>query len=381
MRSSKFTFALCLTVVGLFLTGCSEVSEERWAFVNVNLISMTTEQVLPGQTVLVKGSRIVAIGDADTMQIPDGTQVIDGQGAYLILGLADMHMHTRLDWENQEAWLVHPLYLYLANGVTTIQDFRPTGSLVTYALQWREEIRTRKRIGPTIYASGTIFYASPLEDPARMVRKNHELGFDFIKLYSYLSLDDFKVALQTAKELEMYTSGHIPYAVGLDGVTTEGMDEIAHVEESFYEFIDFDRGNELSPEEWIPYIAELALEQIDLSSSSLQADFVAEKSQVLEQIVSLLRLAQVSACTAMVVDDILQMKLFNPEDFLAPPENIYFERGYLDRFQRGEEKHQVICRGRDDLCDFKVDVDRWVLKGLHELGYCSFWARTQEPVE
>ena len=29
----------------------------------------------------------------------------------------------------------------------------------------------------------------------------------------------------------MYTAGHIPYAVGLDGVLAEGMDEIAHVEE------------------------------------------------------------------------------------------------------------------------------------------------------
>jgi hypothetical protein len=181
-------------------------------------------------------------------------------------------------------------------------------------------------------------------------------------------LDDFKLALQTAKELEMYISGHIPYAVGLDGSLDVGMDEIAHVEELFYEFINFDRDKNLLPEEWIPYIAESALGQIDLFSSSLQADFVAEKSQLLDQIVSQLRSAQVPVCTTMVVDDTLQMKLFNPEEFLARPENIYFESGYLDRFQQGKEKHQVMCGKIEELCAFKVDVDRWILKGLHESG-------------
>ena len=66
-----------------------------------------------------------------------------------------------------------------------------------------------------------------------MVQDNHDLGFDFLKLYSYLSKEDFQRAMETAKELELYTAGHIPFAVGLDGVLVEGMDEIAHVEEIY----------------------------------------------------------------------------------------------------------------------------------------------------
>ena len=58
--------------------------------------------------------------------------------------------------------------------------------------------------------------------------------------------EDFHEAMGTAHELGMYTSGHIPYAVGLEGVLVEGMDEIAHVEELLPEFIDFDRGRELT---------------------------------------------------------------------------------------------------------------------------------------
>ena len=146
-------------------------------------------------------------------------------------GLADMHMHTRADWEDPEIWPMHPLNLYLANGVTTIRDFAPYGSPLDIALQWREEILEGTRIGPTIYASGKLLYASPLEDPEGIVQMNYELGFDFLKLYSYLSKDDFHQALAAAKELDLYTAGHIPYAVGLEGVLAEGMDEIAHVEQ------------------------------------------------------------------------------------------------------------------------------------------------------
>ena len=50
------------------------------AFVNVTLVPMTEEQILPNQTVLVKGARIAAIGSSDSVAAPPGATVIDGQG-------------------------------------------------------------------------------------------------------------------------------------------------------------------------------------------------------------------------------------------------------------------------------------------------------------
>lgn len=54
--------------------------------------------------------------------------------------------------------------------------------------------------------------------------------------------------------------------------------------------------------------------------------------------------------------------------FLNHPENICFEAGYLESFRRGEEKHQVQCRGIENLCAFKYGIDRWILNGLHNGG-------------
>ncbi|MCD4699016.1 MAG: amidohydrolase family protein, partial [Phycisphaerae bacterium] len=54
--------------------------------------------------------------------------------------------------------------------------------------------------------------------------------------------------------------------------------------------------------------------------------------------------------------------------FQGRPENKFFESGYLQSFQLGEEKHQVQCRGVEDICAFKYGVDRWILKSLHAAG-------------
>jgi len=109
----KFTNKLIarLTLVALFLANCSVMPEQAGlsnssanernitAFTHVNLVPMTAEIVLENQTVLIEGSRIIAIGPTDEVSIPPDAVIIDGEGGYLMPGLADMHMHTNQDWD------------------------------------------------------------------------------------------------------------------------------------------------------------------------------------------------------------------------------------------------------------------------------------------
>ena len=78
-------------------------------------------------------------------------------------------------------------------------------------------------------------------DSERLVRQQRFSGFDFIKLYSYLSLDEFDRVMASVRNLGMYTAGHIPFQVGLDRFLEQGVNEIAHIEELFSEYVDFDR--------------------------------------------------------------------------------------------------------------------------------------------
>ena len=67
-----------------------EADSADYAFVGVNVVPMDEERVVPNQTVLVLGDRIVAIGDAGVVSVPEGAERIDAQGKYLMPGLFSM---------------------------------------------------------------------------------------------------------------------------------------------------------------------------------------------------------------------------------------------------------------------------------------------------
>jgi hypothetical protein len=343
----------------------SERKEEVTAFKNVNLLPMADERIVKNQTVLVKGTRILEIGPSNEVSIPENAIVVEGAGAYLMPGLADMHMHTRADWLSD--YPVSPLNLYLANGVTTIRCFGPAGRSPTYVLRWRDEIKEGKRIGPTIYTCGPILYG-PVKDPQRTVREQKAQGFDFVKLYSFVAKDEFHEAMTTAKKLDMYTAGHIPFPVGLDGVLSEGMDEIAHIEELAWEFVDFDRNKNLRPEEWIPYVINVAYQQYKMYLGLDIEDLERRYGETISATVDKLKPPNIPVCTTLAIDDVIIQKLFNPEAFLARPENRYLPQWYMDAFRQGKEKHQVQFRGGEDFAPFKYKVDRILLNRLKQAG-------------
>ena len=91
------------------------------AFINVNVIPMDKERVLPRQTVIVRNGTIVEIGDAKRIKVPANAQRIDGVGKFLIPGLADMHVHLFSDDEFPDALAEDEFKIMIAHGVTTIR--------------------------------------------------------------------------------------------------------------------------------------------------------------------------------------------------------------------------------------------------------------------
>lgn len=339
-------------------------SEDIIVFQNVNLVPMTNEKIVKGQTVLVRGKRIIEIGPSKRIAVPQNARVIDGTGAYLMPGLADMHMHTRDNWDDwMSDWPVSPLLLYLANGVTTIRCFGPEMS--GYVLRWRDKINSGQLIGPTIYTSGPIIYG-PVNNPKKIVLEQKAQGFDFIKLYSFLSKDEFHEAMIAAKQAGMYTAGHIPFQVGLEGVLSEGMDEIAHIEELSFEFVDFDRNKGLKGRYWMPYVIKTAFQQVKpylgFNMEELDERFGDRVSSVATKV----RSANIPVCTTLFLDEVIVEKLYEPEQFLSKPENKYLPRKYLAAFRQGREKHQMQFRGGGDFAFFKRTLDRILLKYLKE---------------
>ncbi|KPJ78239.1 MAG: hypothetical protein AMJ54_04505 [Deltaproteobacteria bacterium SG8_13] len=339
-------------------------TETVTAFVHVNLVPMTEEIVLPDHTVLVAGKRIVAIGPAGRIDVPATARVIDGSGCFLMPGLADMHIHLRENWLGG-SWPVSPFFLYLANGVTTIRCFGPGGKSGRYALRWREEIDSDRRVGPRIYTCGPSL-RGPVQHPELEVIRQRYRGFDFIKIYSYVTPAEFREATATAAKLGIYTAGHIPFQVGLDGALSAKMDEIAHVEELWWELVDFDRHKALSGAAWMPYVIAAAFEEYRPFLGLDESEIENRMGPLIAGIVAKLKGKAIPVCTTLFIDEVIVEKLHRPQAFLDKPVNRYLPQWYIDQFRQGKEKHQRQFKGGEEFAPFKYSIDRLILKALRE---------------
>jgi len=220
-----------LTAALLVSGAASAAPPGQTAFVDVNVIPMTAEQVLPHQTVLVSGSTIAAVGPAKQVRIPDGYARIEEKGAFLMPGLADMHTHVN---ERDE------LLLYTANGVTTLLHMgQAQASFVDHV---RAEIEAGDTVGPRIYFAfmvdgspelGRPYVKTPEQARAAVLFAKGS-GYDFIKLYNAITAPEFDAIVAEATRQQMAVIGHGVRAVGLPEALTRGQVMVAHAEEFYY---------------------------------------------------------------------------------------------------------------------------------------------------
>lgn len=144
---------LCFVASGSSGAQGGDPAAPMTAFVNVNVVPMDGERVLEDFTVIIEGDRIVSLRPAGEAVVPDGARIVDGKGAYLMPGLADMHMHLTADPSPDF------LKLFFAEGVTTIRNFN---GLPEHQV-WQAEVRAGKRVGPTIYTAGPVIAGLPEE--------------------------------------------------------------------------------------------------------------------------------------------------------------------------------------------------------------------------
>ena len=188
-------------------------SETVTAFVDVTVIPMDRERALTGQTVLVRGDRIVVIGPASRVKVPEGGVRVDGRGKYLIPGLAEMHAHIP-GGQASDSVVERTLFLYVAGGITTVRGMLgDPRHLALRARAARDEL-----LSPTIYASGPSFNGSSISGPeaaAEAVLEQKEAGYDLLKIHPGLSRAAFDTLVAVARRVRIPFAGHVPEEVGI----------------------------------------------------------------------------------------------------------------------------------------------------------------------
>ncbi len=307
-----------MLIVFLFPNFVTAQEDTTIAFVGVNIIPMDTEEVLLDQTVITQNGLITAIGPKAEVQVPKNAKIIAGNGNYLMPGLADMHVHLFTDPDPDF------MRLFLAEGVTTIGNLAG----LPEHLEWKQEVISGERIGPTIYTTGPTIIGPPditfvikywafiiigllvlgllfvfglwlsrrmrkqkmkvkktvlltgasvvviaaimilgkliplnastslqypygylpdTESRARAeVQRQAEAGYDWIKVYDYMTRDQYLGTIDEAKKQGIYIIGHLDH--GIEAPLAAGLDVVAHVDE----FLDAHLTEPISPRDFKP---------------------------------------------------------------------------------------------------------------------------------
>ena len=255
MTSLKFWTIACLC---LTMTLWSDIAQSQDAskIAHEGPILVRDIRILDGlggaplehRDILLQEGRIERVAVANMItELPEDTKIIEGEGLTLLPGLIDMHVHFQGGWNrvdpdyplktdptgvNLSAWN------YLYAGVTTIFDL---GSDQDWIVSIRDKIAAGEILGPRMFVVGATFNRVDLvselnELPDKGVEsikanldRKQELGIDFIKLYTGLSIWEARFIMEEAKKRNMKAVADFWYMnVSRDAAEVSGVDGFAH---------------------------------------------------------------------------------------------------------------------------------------------------------
>jgi imidazolonepropionase-like amidohydrolase len=199
------------------------------AIEHVTVLPMDRDTALADHTILVARDRIAWIGPARDARVPAQARRVDGRGAFVIPGLADMHVHVASTTE---------LAQLVRAGVTTVRNMRGAPQ----HLAWRDSIARGTLVGPTIFTSGPSLrgarrfgsedgrFAHPRtpRDADEIVRRQAAAGYDMIKVLYGLEPPIYRQVLESARRARIPVVGHVVAEVGLERSIAAGQVSFEH---------------------------------------------------------------------------------------------------------------------------------------------------------
>ena len=197
------------------------------AIVGGTLIDGTGAAPVADAAVVIRKGLIVATGLRSKVKIPKGSTVVDAKGKFILPGLWDMHAHfEQVEWGP----------IYLAAGVTTVRD---CGNEFEFITAVRDAIAQGRGLGPRLLLAGIFDGTGPLAlgvervdtvEQARIwVDRYHDAGFQQMKVYSSVKLEELKAVADEAHRLGMTVTGHVPEGLNAFQTIEAGQDQINHI--------------------------------------------------------------------------------------------------------------------------------------------------------
>ena len=232
-------FLIIMTVHFLIIfAGCSlqtsEDGETAYVFKNVTVID-AVNGLRHGQSVVVKGDKIVKAGLVEDIGEPSGAIIINCSGKYLIPGLWDAHLHLLDGGEYLTPDKMFPLFI--VNGITYVRD---TSGYLDLLLALREKASELKGMAPRVFITGPhidglqyswdhSFRLISAEQAVLAVDSLINSGVDHIKVYELPSPEVYFAALSRANSKGYKVSAHVPLTMDVIEASDAGLASMEHL--------------------------------------------------------------------------------------------------------------------------------------------------------
>jgi imidazolonepropionase-like amidohydrolase len=234
-------------ILCLLVWSCAHAGSSAVAIRGVTVIDVRDGSLHPERTVLVAGNRIAEIGLAHEIVLPDGAEIVEAAGGYLIPGLWDMHVHSvanvALDrFTDAPAAQDWHFPLFLAHGVTGVRNMNDATADPT--LELTKSIKRRLAEGnlrgpPRFLSAGPSLDGDPpLGSNPVVVRTAAEAraaveqlasnGADLVKVYENLSREAYFAIMDEARRRKIPVDGHVPFRVTPEEVAGAGQRTVEH---------------------------------------------------------------------------------------------------------------------------------------------------------
>jgi imidazolonepropionase-like amidohydrolase len=225
---------LVLLVLGL-VAGVAPAGAqgEQVVIRGATIVDVSAGRLVPGQTIVVSGNRIVSVGRDAAARPAAGARTVEASGKFVIPGLWDMHVHAT-------GPVLDRLFLpvLVAHGVTGVRDMWGRFAWFDSA---RAQVARGTLVAPRIVGSGHILDGAPaiwpgstgvkdVEETRRVVDSLAAGGAAFIKVYSRLSPEAFRAAAAQARARGLPFAGHVPSLVSVGEASDLGMRSIEHLQ-------------------------------------------------------------------------------------------------------------------------------------------------------
>lgn len=199
--------------------------EKVIAIVGGKLLDGLGGPALQNSVIVIRGSKIVAVGQAETTSIPEGAERFNAKGLSIVPGLIDSHFHSVNDLNIPGR--------FLRNGLTT---FRDPG----HPFRFYQAVKQTDDLMPRVFLCGAHLDSYPPIWPQQaviikdaphartIVREHVKQGASAIKIYFRLPLELYGPICTTAHTLGVPVTAHLEL-VDADDAIRAGLNAIEHV--------------------------------------------------------------------------------------------------------------------------------------------------------